>query len=378
MLIAYSYTAEYSYFYDYENRLTKIQKPGEPDVDVAVYTYDALGRRIEVEDAVAGVTTRYYYDNDRVLLETDWDDGNEIEADERYYVFGNYIDEVLLMTDNLADTPVDHYYGHDHLFSPVILFDDDDSVLERYEYDAYGRSYFYNHDFSQDYTSSQQGNSYLFTGRKLDILDGVSLKINYYRARYYDPNTGRFLSRDPLGYIDGMNLYEYVRSNPIKFLDYSGLACSYAIGLCKRNVSGIKSPEYIWVMLPGALSPKKVKVPKRIQDKVNHLIPDHHDVRIITYAGKKCTGRILSQNTRGFSANNFNDAIKEYILSKLGLSSGWVPGSAGNSGLPTKCEMKCVSEEGYKRVKKKMGGFNPKYYNLGEFNCQHWAGFVLR
>ena len=51
------------------------------------------------------------------------------EDDERYYVFGNYIDEVLLMTDELGGTPTDHYYGHDHLFSPVILFASNGTTL---------------------------------------------------------------------------------------------------------------------------------------------------------------------------------------------------------------------------------------------------------
>jgi hypothetical protein len=49
----------------------------------------------------------------------------------------------------------------------------------------------------------------------------------YYRARYYDPDTGRFLKHDPLGYVDGMNLYEYGNSNPTMHTDPSGLlSCS--------------------------------------------------------------------------------------------------------------------------------------------------------
>jgi hypothetical protein len=51
-----------------------------------------------------------------------------------YYFFGNYIDEVLLMYRSGSDK----YYLHDHLYSPTALLDNSGSVIERYEYDAYG------------------------------------------------------------------------------------------------------------------------------------------------------------------------------------------------------------------------------------------------
>ena len=73
------------------------------------------------------------------------------------------------------------------------------AVIERYEYDVYGKPTIYNSAFGQSYNNSQHGNSYLFTGRRIDILDGSSLTTYYYRARCYNPKTGRFLARDPLG-----------------------------------------------------------------------------------------------------------------------------------------------------------------------------------
>ncbi|MCG3139037.1 MAG: hypothetical protein HJJLKODD_02914 [Phycisphaerae bacterium] len=95
-------------------------------------------------------------------------------------------------------------------------------------------------------------NPYLFTGQPLDAIDGGSLYLYHYRARAYDPTHGRFMQRDPLGnqvgirwgrgygkmqpqmfingkgteaYSDGMNLYQYVRSNPAKFVDSYGYIC---------------------------------------------------------------------------------------------------------------------------------------------------------
>jgi RHS repeat-associated protein len=48
----------------------------------------------------------------------------------------------------------------------------------------------------------------------MDYLDSGSLKIQYNRNRYYDYYTGRWLTQDPLSYVDGINLYEYARSSP--------------------------------------------------------------------------------------------------------------------------------------------------------------------
>jgi RHS repeat-associated protein len=68
----------------------------------------------------------------------------------------------------------------------------------------------------------------MFTGRQLDEETG----LYFYRARYYDPVKGRFLQRDPLGYVDGMNLYEYARSNPVRWTDPLGLWC----GECEPGI----------------------------------------------------------------------------------------------------------------------------------------------
>jgi uncharacterized protein RhaS with RHS repeats len=48
--------------------------------------------------------------------------------------------------------------------------------------------------------------------------------LYYYRARYYDPKIGRFLSEDPEGFIDGPNMYPYVLNNPVRYVDPWGLA----------------------------------------------------------------------------------------------------------------------------------------------------------
>jgi len=62
---------------------------------------EKLGRRIEKVDAVAGTTTRFYYDGQRIALETSVSGGTE--TDSRYFLFGNYIDEALVRKDGTND-----------------------------------------------------------------------------------------------------------------------------------------------------------------------------------------------------------------------------------------------------------------------------------
>ena len=82
-------------------------------------------------------------------------------------------------------------------------------IVERYRYDVFG----------EPNRVSGVHNPYMFTGRRYDT--GTSLY--YYRARYYNPEIGRFLQTDPIGYVDGLNMYTYVRNNPVTNVDPFGL-----------------------------------------------------------------------------------------------------------------------------------------------------------
>lgn len=83
----------------------------------------------------------------------------------------------------------------------------DGALLDNYGYAPYGRP------------DDELGNPYRFTGQRFDEETG----LYYYKARYYAPKVGRFLSPDPIGYADGLNLYAYVGNDPVNFIDPTGL-----------------------------------------------------------------------------------------------------------------------------------------------------------
>ncbi|MCK4886133.1 MAG: hypothetical protein KAS96_02030 [Planctomycetes bacterium] len=195
----------YKYYYDCENRLIDVNDVN--DAAVASYKYDYMGRRIE--KTVYGppnVTTKYCYDGQQVIAEYE----NNVLA--RKFIYGSGIDEPICMID-VSDGNEIYYYHFDGLGSVVALSDVNNVIVESYSYDVFGKPD----------TTSSVGNPYMFTARRLD-----SETANYYyRARIYDPNIGRFLQPDPIGYDDGLNMYAYVGNNPVNFFD--------PFGLCKED-----------------------------------------------------------------------------------------------------------------------------------------------
>ncbi|MBZ0165423.1 MAG: hypothetical protein K8I00_01360, partial [Candidatus Omnitrophica bacterium] len=152
----------------------------------------------------------YVYDANEVIEE--YNSSNVLQAD---YVMGSRIDEPLTMTRSSST----YYYLTDGLGSVRQLANASGTIAESYNYDPYGNTTIYDSSLT-DITSTGSGidNPYMFTGRRMDKETGVY----HYRRRAYDPGIGRFLQRDPLGYWDSMNLYEYVMSNPVNMVDPFG------------------------------------------------------------------------------------------------------------------------------------------------------------
>jgi RHS repeat-associated protein len=97
----------------------------------------------------------------------------------------------------------------------VALTDNHGTPKGSYTYDAFGN------DAPPEPPAppSSVTNPFRYTGRELDSETG----LYYYRARYYDAATGRFLSEDPTGLRSGVNFYAYTANDPINRTDPTGL-----------------------------------------------------------------------------------------------------------------------------------------------------------
>jgi RHS repeat-associated protein len=100
------------------------------------------------------------------------------------------------------------YFIEDHLGSTRALADTSGNMTTNLVYDSFG-----------NVTSGSALTRYSYTGREADADTGLL----YYRARWYDAQSGRFASEDPIGLAGGINGFAYVGNNPLKFNDPSGL-----------------------------------------------------------------------------------------------------------------------------------------------------------
>ncbi|MEI7850958.1 MAG: RHS repeat-associated core domain-containing protein [Kiritimatiellales bacterium] len=199
-------------------QLTSVKgRDGSPQPSV-FYTYDVLGRRTSstCRSPLATNEVHYVYSGNQVVADLDAS-GNIL----RTYVWGPGIDNLLSLTvwsGGSGSTPTATYYPlKDHQNSVLALADKNGNVVESYEYDAWGRVQMYS-STGQPINSSTVGNRYLFQGREYDCQTG----LYYFRARWYSPETGRWLSKDPIGISGGLNLYVFCGNNPVNFVDPRG------------------------------------------------------------------------------------------------------------------------------------------------------------
>jgi RHS repeat-associated protein len=138
-------------------------------------------------------------------------DGNEVIAEynasgslTHRFMYGAGVDNPIALKTN-GQT---YYYHTDEIGSVVALSNSANQLEEQYSYGPFGQSNDIGH----------VGNPLRYTARRLDSETGRY----YYRARYYEPQWGKFLQADPLGYADGMNAYAYVGHDPVNLVDPYG------------------------------------------------------------------------------------------------------------------------------------------------------------
>jgi RHS repeat-associated protein len=100
------------------------------------------------------------------------------------------------------------------------LTDTSGAAVERYVYDPYGKTTIYNPTWTAEVTwANSEQNEILYCGYRFDSETG----LYHVRNRMYHTTLGRWMQRDPKGYVNGMGLYEYVASDPASHCDALGL-----------------------------------------------------------------------------------------------------------------------------------------------------------
>lgn len=189
--------------YDAENRL--IQDSASP-ARVVKYGYDAINRRIT--KTVNGQLYKYSYSGVAQIEERDAA-GDLLNRT----VFTNFLSPVLNEKNGES-----FYYHANELGSVEAITNSNGRVIEKYNYDAYGKLSRFD-SLNNPLAGSMAGNRFGFTGQEYDSLSG-SYRFFY---RSYSPQTGVFNQRDLIEYGDGMNMYRYVGNNPANGVDVWGL-----------------------------------------------------------------------------------------------------------------------------------------------------------
>ena len=202
--------------------------------------YNGKGRAYLTVNPDSGFTPMGYDANDYLIkkgsklyhldgenLEATYDSAGNLMAK---YLRGVVVDEIVngyhYNNPNDANDWSNYTFHHDHLNSVTAVTGHTGSIEETTGYDAFGKPL--------SLTLPGTGNDMLYTGREYDRETG----LYYYRARYYDPAIGRFVSEDPLGFEAGINFYTYVNNNPVNNNDPSGEIALNGAGAIAGGVYG--------------------------------------------------------------------------------------------------------------------------------------------
>ena len=160
--------------------------------------YDALGNRVGV--SADGTPTRYLAVpwQGKVRLLAQMDSSNSVLA---RYIYADGV-AARIAADGSA-----LYYHFDYTGNTVALTDADGDVSDAYAYSTYGEL---------AASKGSTDNPFLFNGLHGAVADPTGLV--YMRARYFDPDSARFVTEDPAGFSSGdYNLYRFARNDPVNF-----------------------------------------------------------------------------------------------------------------------------------------------------------------
>jgi RHS repeat-associated protein len=199
--------------WDAKGRLRTLTRPGSA---TETYHYDPMDYRIGRRGGALGPRD-YFLEGEHLE--------SEYAGDQRLarYFRGVSVDELVaawLLESDGRTRP--YLFHHDQVNSVSAVSGHNGSTLQTLRYRAFG---------PLQASTGSSPNRLRYTGRE---DDGTGLY--YYRARYYDPELGRFISEDPLGFDAGdVNFYAYVENNPVNHNDPSGKILPAIAAACAAN-----------------------------------------------------------------------------------------------------------------------------------------------
>ena len=195
------------YRYDGQHRLIGITLP---DGSQVAYRYDAFGRRIAKE--VDGTTTQFIWQGERLIAESAQQKGLRGISHYSSYLYEPGTFKPLALLQGEGKGAEVYHYQLDHLGTPQELTTHSGQIVWSAHYRAYGNVL--------KLDKAEISNPLRFQGQYYDEESG----LHYNRHRYYNPNTGRYLTPDPIKLAGGLNSYQYV-PNPTGWVDPLGLSC---------------------------------------------------------------------------------------------------------------------------------------------------------
>ncbi len=213
----------WAYVWDMENRLVA----AENDTVRLEFTYDRMSRRIEkkvYQNNILATHLKFIYNEFKLIEERDALNEN---APLRRYTWQSVGLDAPLYVDDVQSN-MRYYYHTDANKNVTELTDASGAVVAHYEYSPFGGVVTATGAYAED-------NPFRFSSEYSDTETGLV----YYNYRYYSPELGRWLSRDPIVEQGGWNLYSMVNNNNISNIDNRGLeltVASFAICFTKCNI----------------------------------------------------------------------------------------------------------------------------------------------
>ncbi|MEM9446599.1 MAG: RHS repeat-associated core domain-containing protein [Verrucomicrobiota bacterium] len=192
------------YTYDHRNRLAQVinESSGGSILQTVIYEYDLFDRRIRKR--VDASETVWHYQGNQIWKE---DNGSIIT----HYIHNNDgVDDVLARHRSGSGLG---FYLKDRIGTVQSITNSSGNIVSTTDYSSYGEII--------NQTGVAEADQFGFTGREWDSEVG----LYYYRARYYDPKMGRFISQDPIRFMSSeFNLKRYAENSPCSYIDPLGLA----------------------------------------------------------------------------------------------------------------------------------------------------------